>query len=414
MAIDQVAELPQLPLPHERECPFDPPPEYARLRAEAPVSRVLCPTGISAWLVTRYADAREVLGDPERFITRPGQASHVLASVGIDAPSIEGVFPRLDGSEHLRYRRQLAPEVSAYKRISELRPLVQRIVDEKVDHLARLGPPIDLYGQFASDITTTVIGEMIGVPQAERGLFQRAAAALYNPATTGESFLAALQPLFEYVFALVSSRREAPGDDAISRMITRSEQTDQPFTDIELVTMSGALLIAGFDSTASMISYGLLLLLAHPDQWTRLREDPQLAGTAAEELVRHLAAGNGLLRQATRDTDIGGKPIATGDFVVVAVQAANRDPQLYPDADRLDVARKPGAHLGFGHGPHQCLGQHLARLELSTVLGTLARRIPSLRLAVPLAEIEFKTDSVVRGPAALPVTWDEVLPGEDS
>src|SRR5262249_13374490 len=138
----------------------------------------------------------------------------------------------------------------------------------------------------------------------------------------------------------------------------------------------------------------------------------QLAGTAAEDLVRHLAGGVGVLRQAIRDTNIGGQPIAAGDFVVVAVQPANRDPDLYPDADRLDVARKPGAHLGFGHGPHQCPGQQLARLELSTVLGTLARRIPSLRLAVPLKEIEFKTDSVVRGPAALPVTWDEVLPRE--
>src|SRR5262245_10378145 len=154
MTVDEVSERPRFPMPRERECPFDPPPEYARLRAEAPVSRVLCPTGISAWLVTRYADACEVLGDPDRFSTRAGTASHVLASIGVDAPPIEGDFPRLDGAEHLRFRRQLAPEVSAYKRITGLRPLVQRIVDDRVDDLARLGPPADLYGQFASPVTT--------------------------------------------------------------------------------------------------------------------------------------------------------------------------------------------------------------------------------------------------------------------
>jgi cytochrome P450 len=413
MTIDRLAELPPLPLPREQECPFDPPPEYAQLRTEAPVSKVACPTGISAWLVTRYADACEVLGDPERFSTRAGQASHMLASIGIDTPPIEGDFPRLDGAEHLRFRRLLAPEVSAYQRITALRPLVQRIVDDRIDHLARLGPPTDLYGEFASHITTTVIGEMIGVPEAERTLFHRAAAALFDPATAGDDFAAALQPLFGYVFSMVTARRQAPGDDAVSRMIAGSERADQPFTDPELVTMSCALLIAGFDTTASMISYGVLMLLARPDQLARLREDPRLADTAAEELVRHLAAGTGLLRQATRDTEIGSQPIAAGDFVVVAVQSANRDTQLYPDADDLDLARKPGAHLGFGHGPHQCAGQQLARLELSTVLRTLAQRIPSLRLAVPLGDIEFKTNSVVRGPAALPVAWDEVLPRAD-
>jgi len=384
------------------------------LRAEVPITRVACPTGISAWLVTRYADAREVLGDPERFSTRSGQAAHVLASIGLDGPKVAGDFPRLDGPEHLRYRRELAPETSARRRIDDLRPMVQRIVDDRVDHLARLGPPADMYGQFASHVTTAVIGEMIGVPEADRVLFHRAAEAMFDPATASGDFMAALMPLFEYVFGLVTTRRTAPGDDAISRMIERSEQTDRPFDDLELVAMSSALLIAGFDTTASMMSHGLLMLLERPDQLARLRDDPDLAGTAAEELVRHLAVGIGLLRQANRDTTVAGQPIAEGDYIVVAVQSANRDPELHADAEHFDVGRKPGAHLGFGHGPHQCVGQQLARLELATVLGTLARRIPSLRLAVPLAEIKFKTDSIVRGPAALPVTWDEVLLRNDT
>jgi cytochrome P450 len=131
-----------------------------------------------------------------------------------------------------------------------------------------------------------------------------------------------------------------------------------------------------------MMAHGLLRLMRHRDQWSRLCADPDLAGPATEEMVRHLVAGPGVLRQATRDTSIDGQQITAGEYVVAAIQSANRDPELHPDGDRFDIGRKPGAHLGFGHGPHQCVGQHLARLELSTALRTLARRIPSLRLAV--------------------------------
>jgi cytochrome P450 len=193
-------------------------------------------------------------------------------------------------------------------------------------------------------------------------------------------------------------------------MIVHSADSDRPLTDDELVNMNGALLIAGFDTTASLLSHGLLALLSKPGQWERLCADPELAPLAAEELVRYLGVGIGLLRQATEDTEIGGQRIAAGDFVVAAVQSANRDPALHPDGDVLDVARKPGAHIGFGHGAHTCVGQQIARMELVTVLRSLALRVPSLRVARPLREIEFKTDSIVRGPVALPVTWDTVKP----
>jgi cytochrome P450 len=406
----EIDHLPELPLPTERECPFGPPPAYARLREEAPVTRVACPTGITAWLVTRYADVREVLADPRRFVTRPGQSAHILAHMSPDQPLVEGEFPRMDGPEHLRFRRHLAPEVSMMKRIDELRPLVQGIVDDRLDALAHADPPIDLYAEFASPVTTAAIAELIGVPPADRALFQRAAAALFDPRSSSSDYAEALAPLFDYLFRLVGTRRAAPGEDVLSRMIVRSDDTDRPFTDVELAVMAAALLIAGFDTTASMITYGVLALLEHPGELARLRRDPGLAAAAAEELVRYLGVGTGILREATQDTTVGGQPVAAGDYLVLAVQSANRDPALHADGDRLDVGRQSGPHLGFGHGPHQCVGQQLARLELSTTLHTVARRIPTLRLAVPLAEVEFKVDSVVRGPAALPVTWDTVLP----
>jgi cytochrome P450 len=254
-----------------------------------------------------------------------------------------------------------------------------------------------------------VIAELLAVPEGDRGLFQQAAEALFAAQSSTSDVAEALQPLFQYLYAMILARREEPGEDVLSRMIARSDQTDRPFTDIELVMMSAALLIAGYDTTASLISHSILALLEHPQELERLRADPSLAATATEELVRYLGVGSGLLREVTQDTVIAGQPVKAGDYVVVAVQSANRDTALYPDGDRLDVGRTSGAHLGFGHGPHQCVGQQLARLELSTVLATLPQRIPSLRLAVPFDEIRFKVDTSVGGPVAVPMTWDEVV-----
>ena len=401
--------LPALPLPREWEFPFDPPPEFADLRVAAPVIRVACPTGLDAWLVSDYAGVREVLGDGRRFTSRPGQVAHVLPSFDPDAP-VDGQFSRLDGPEHVRIRRNFAPQLSHARRLAELRPLVQQIVDEAIDRMARATPPVELHVTFSRWITTAVIAELIGVPPEQRFLLHDAAKALFDPATTIEQLQVALAPLFGYLHGLVAERRAEPGDDVLSRMIVHSADSDRPLTDEELVNMNGALLIAGFDTTASLLSHGLVALLSKPQQWERLCADPGLAPTAAEELVRYLGVGIGLLRQATEDTELGGRRIAAGDFVVAAVQSANRDPALHLDGDVLDVARKPGAHIGFGHGAHTCVGQQIARMELVAVLRSLALRVPSLRLARPLSEIEFKTDSVVRGPVALPVTWDKVIP----
>lgn len=402
--------LPPLPLAGAQRCPFGPPPEYADLRAGEPVLRVACPTGVDAWLVSRYADVREVLGDAERFSNRPGTAAHVLLGFGGETPIRDGEFPRMDGAEHLRFRRHMAPEISNMRRIEQLRPLVRRIVDERLDALATLTPPVDFYADFARPVTTAVIAELLSVPERDRGLFQQAAEALFAGASSSTDVEAALRPLFEYLYMTVVTRRAAPGDDVLSRMIVRSDATDRPFTDAELVAMSAALLIAGYDTTASMISHSILALLEHPEELARLRTDPSLATTAADELVRYLGVGTGLLREVTRDTELAGQPIKAGDYVVVAIQSANRDSALSPTADELDLGRASTAHVGFGHGPHQCVGQQLARLELTTVLTTVAQRVPSLRLAVPFAEVRFKVDTAVLGPVAVPVTWDEVLP----
>lgn len=396
--------LPTLPVPREWEFPFDPPPEFALLREKEPVIRVACPTGIDAWLVSDYAGVREVLGDGRRFTARPGQVAHVLKSFDPDSP-IDGQFSRMDGPEHVRLRRNFAPQLSHARRLAEMRPLIEQITSSAVDELLASKPPVELHLTFSRWITTAVIAELIGVPPEDRHLLHSAALALFDTKVSPAELRVALMPLFGYLYGLVGARRADPGDDVLSRMIVHSADSDRPLTDEELVMMNGALLIAGFDTTASLLSYGLVALLSMPGQWEKLCADPSLAPSAADELVRYLGVGTGLMRQATEDTVLGGRQIKAGDYVVAAVQSANRDPALYPDGDRLDVTRRPGAHIGFGHGAHTCVGQQIARMELATVLGALATRVPSLRLAVPLAEIAFKRDTVVRGPAALPVTW---------
>lgn len=402
--------LAPLPMPEAAGCPVDPPAAYARLRADDPVSRVGCPTGITAWLVTRYADVREVMGDPERFSARPGQVVHMMRDLDPDQPVEPGNFSRMDGPDHLRYRRYLAPEVATRKRIEQLRPTVRRIVDHRIDALAEAAPPVDLRTAFARPATSAVVAELIGVPEADYPIFQRAAELLIQFGAGTPRFLEAMGPLFGYLHEAVPGRRDGAADDSFSRMIRRSDASADPLSDLELTLLAMGLLIAGYDTTASMITYGLLTLLDHPEQLDALRADPGLARNAAGELVRCLGVGTGLTRQVTRDTEIGGHRVSAGDFVVVSVQAANRDPALCADPETFDVTREPVPHLGFGHGPHQCVGEQLALLELSTVLATLPRRIPTLRLAVPRDELHLTVDRAVYGPAALPVTWDAVLP----
>ena len=283
--------------------------------------------------------------------------------------------------------------------------MVAQITDDAITRMLASPEPYPLHRDFSTAITTAVIAELVGVPAEKHALLQEAAYSLFRTQTTPAQLQVALAPLFDYMMEQVARRRAAPGDDILSRMIEHSAGSDRPLTDTELVYMNAALLIAGFDTTASMITYGLVLLLGDRAHWEKLCADPSLSATTGEELVRYLAVGMGLLRQATEDTVLGGQPVAAGEFVVVAVQSGNRDTALLPDADTFDISRKPGPHLAFGHGAHACVGQHIARMELTTVLGALATRVPSLRLAVPLAELEWKTDSVVRGPAELPVAW---------
>ena len=267
--------------------------------------------------------------------------------------------------------------------------------------------PVDLVQAFALPIPSLVICEMLGVPYAERAEFQQRSAVLVSVDLPDEVVMRASDELSEYMAGLVIAKQADREDDLLSRMITRAEEQGRPLSVEEAVSMGITLLIAGHETTANMIGLSTLALLRAPDQLDALRNDPEVAPTAVEELLRYLTVIQfGLFRYALEDIPLGDETIKAGEYLVAAISSGNRDERVFPDPDQLDLSRKASAHLAFGFGPHQCLGQQLARVELQEVYTRLYSRIPTLRLAVPFEDIKFKDNTLVYGVRALPVTWD--------
>jgi cytochrome P450 len=386
------------PLPTDR-CPFDPDPRYQSLRDEEPVSRVSTPAGFDIWIVTRYEDALRVLGDTTSFSNVDASSSHLMGDKDqLGATPPPGILLRHDGDSHSRLRLRLAREFMV-KRVAKLEPYIRGLVADQIDRLASRHGPVDLYREFALPVPALVISELLGVPESDRAEFEHATAAQVDLRLSLEERQAAAIESAGFFARLVASKFENPGDDLLSRLIL--EPT-------ELQGIAILLLAAGHDTTANMITLGTYALLQHPDQAAKLA-DPKVLDTAIDELIRYLSiVHNGVLRKAVMDVTIGDVTVRAGEYVAVVLESANRDPAFLPDADALDLERRT-AHVGFGYGPHQCLGQHLARLELRIALPELLRRVRGLRVVTPEAQIPFKNDMVVYGIRELLVEWDEVV-----
>ena len=395
-----MSDIPAFPMARGR-CPFDPPPELGRLRAEAPVSPARLWDGSTAWLVTRFAEQRAVLAD-SRFSsdpTRPGYP-HINAGSAVVRRKSKTVMA-MDEPEHSVYRRMLTRDFSI-RRIEAMRPRIQRIVDELIDEMVAMGPPADLVAQLALPVPSRVICELLGVPYEDHEFFQRLSGALVSGSSApGEAVTAGLE-LRGYLAGLLDDKLKFPADDLLTRL------SGSELSRVEIADLAILLLIAGHETTANMISLGTLALLENPDQLVELQKDPEPAfvAGAVEEMLRYLTISHsGRRRVAVADVEVGGQLIRAGDGVIVTNDSGNRDPAAFPDPDRLDLRRPARHHLAFGFGPHQCLGQPLARAELQIVYGTLYRRLPTLRLAVGLAQIDFKQDMLVYGVRRLPVEW---------
>jgi pentalenic acid synthase len=381
--------------PQTRTCPYQLPASYEPLR-ESPISRVTIATGASAWVVTGHAESRALLADPRVSADRRHPAFPVAGSAATAKVLPRVPFISMDEPEHGRYRRMLISDFTV-RRFKELRPRIDQIVHETIDAMLDAGPPTDLVAGFALPIPSLVICELLGVPYQDHAFFQQASQKAIQLRGTDEAIQAFLG-LNEYLAKLSAD----PPPGLIARLKQERVVASGEMDTLDLVITAQILLVAGHETTASMLGLGAFTLLEHPDQLAAMRENPALA---VEELLRYLSIIDGpLARVALEDIEIGGVTIKAGEGVVFSTPTANRDPDAFPDPDVLDVTRTENHHVAFGFGVHQCLGQNLARMEMELALTALFDRIPTLRLAVPAGEVRMRPGDIA-GLTELPVTW---------
>lgn len=382
---------------------YHPTPRLAQLRAEQPVAEISFPDGSTGWLVTRYADVRQVLVDP-RF-SRAAAAGSAGSDSGIALVATESILG-LDPPEHTRLRRLVAGAFTA-RRVEELRPKVAALVDELLTGIATRPRPADLVENFSLPLPVRVICELLGVPAEDQHIFHGWSDTILSDARRDPAEIrTAVGKLAAYFGKLIADKRAVPADDLMTALIAARDEGDR-LSEKELVNLCFGLLIAGHETTANQINMFLLTLLHFPEEYERLRTTPSLIPQAVEELMRfvQLGEGAGLPRITTEPVELSGVTIPAGAVVLTSMAAANRDETVYADADRLDLTREMTQHLGFGAGAHHCLGAQLARMELQEALRGLLRHMPELRIAVPDTELRFKAGMVVRSLEALPVTW---------
>jgi cytochrome P450 len=399
-------EIPGYPFQRDPRCPLAPAPKVREVREAAPLSRVRIWNGSTPWLITRHADQRALLTD-ERVSDNdliPG-FPYVNAHRAAIAPHTPRLITNTDAPEHTRLRRTVnAPFL--VKRIEAMRPTVQGIVDGLIDDLLAGPNPADLLTAFALAVPSLVIAELLGVPYKDHEFFQENSNKVLDGALTAEQAQQASMALAGYLADLLRAKMADPEQDVLSEMGERVTNGEMTFE--EAVSMGVAMLIAGHETTATMISLGTLALLQNPEQLAELREseDPKFIANAAEELLRYLTiVQTGVRRVAKADIEFNGQLIREGEGMLFELHAANWDEEAFPEAEKLDLHRPARTHQAFGYGPHQCLGQSLARLELQVVYGTLYRRIPTLRLAAPIEQLAFNHTGTTYGVRCLPVTW---------
>ncbi|WP_308191041.1 cytochrome P450 [Pseudonocardia terrae] len=379
------------------------------------MSRVELANGKAVWMITALDDVRQILAHPAMSNDRRAHANALMTlseeerAKLFDERARAGQMLAMDPPEHTRLRRMVVGQFTL-RRMRSLTPRITEIVDERLDAMEAGGTSADLVPAFSLPVPSLVICELLGVPYDARETFQRVTSQLVRLNTPIDELVRGRRQLRRFMDELVETKRTQPDDDLISGLIR--DDKDVGLTHDELVGIANLLLVAGHETTANMIALGTFVLLEHPQQLARLRDDPSVTDDAVEELLRYLSIIHlGPSRVATSDVELGGVTIKTGETVLIAIPQANRDPARWDDPDRLDLGRARSAHVAFGHGVHQCLGQQLARAEMAVALPALLRRFPHLRLAVPAEEVPMRSDMVVYGVHSLPVKWDTPAPG---
>ncbi|MFC8569884.1 cytochrome P450 [Streptomyces sp. NPDC057245] len=394
-----------LPYPFHRPSAVEVPPVYEDLRAKCPVAKVRLPSGDEGYVVSRYEDTRTVLSDLRfsRAAMLAEDAPRLTA-----APPMPGSLFTMDPPEHTRVRKLVSREFTA-RRVQNLRPRIQELTDGMLDEMEKLSPPVDLNPVFAFPLPVMVICELLGVPFEDRGRFRGWSDAFVSlTAHSEQEVMEQRMAMVQYLADLVRRKREEPADDLMSALVAVHDEDGDRLSEHELITMGITLLVAGHETTVSMIGKCVLTLLRSPEHLAALRDRPETIEQVVEELLRINPIGDGgPFRVTLEDVELAGTTIPKGSGVVAAVASANQDPDRFGEATgAFDPARPSAtAHLAFGHGAHFCLGAALARAELQIALSSLVRRFPRLALADDLENLSLTSGMMVHALERVPVTW---------
>ncbi|MQA07051.1 MAG: cytochrome P450 [Pseudonocardiaceae bacterium] len=379
---------------------------YRRLREQRPVQQVVLPRGTKVWVVTRYADVRALLTDSRlsKDVRNAGELFDRHAANGAVRTelrqSLGAHMLNSDPPDHTRLRK-LVNKAFTSRTVERLRPRVEHITEELLDDMAG-NDEVDLLESLAFPLPITVICELLGIPQGDRDDF-RAWSNVIVSAGGQDELGEASAKMAGYLVELIKRKRRQPADDLLSELVHAKEDRDQ-LTDTELTSMAFLLLVAGHETTVNLIGNGMLALLRHPEQLVELRADRSLLPGAIEEFLRyegpvHLAT----FRYTTEPLRLDEAEIGAGQFVMLSLLSANRDPDRFEDADGLDIRRPAGGHVAFGHGIHYCVGAPLARLEAEIAIGRLLDRFPELTLARQPETLVWRDSAIMRGLATLPI-----------
>jgi cytochrome P450 len=383
----------------------DPHAVHERLRETGPVAELILPRGLKVWLVTRYEEARVALSDGRlsKDFSRADDLFGKHLQPGVARrdfdQSLANHMLSADPPNHTRLRKLVNKAFTA-RRMEALRPRIQEITNDLLDEMAGK-PEVDLLDALAFPLPITVICELLDVPLDERDDFRRWSNTLLTNATQ-EDLSAAGAAMYGFLAKLIEQKRVQPGDDIFSALVHANEDDDE-LDHGELISMAFLLLVAGHETTVNLIGNGMLALLRNPDQLELLKDNRDLLPGAVEEFLRLDGPINlATFRYTSEEVELGGVTIPADELVLVSLLGANRDPEKFPEPDKMDITRPTGGHVAFGHGIHFCLGAPLARLEGQIAIGSLLDRF-DVELAREPETLRWRESTLLHGLERFPV-----------
>ena len=387
-------------------------PTFAVMRQEAPIYAHKAPDGTTIWYITRYEDVVAILKDNDHFVKDIRQARPFPPSPSRRKPAMQQLINEnmlfADPPDHTRLRA-LVNQAFTPRRVENMRARIQAIADRLLDKVAAQAE-MDVITAYALPLPLIVITELLGVPTSDQDMVCDWSQAIISPGSRGLSYSARkrkVRAFTHYLQEMFTTRQQQPQDDLVTALVQAEEAGDK-LTEAELSSMVALLLVTGHETTVNLIGNGLLALLQHPEQMALLRQNPALAATAVEELLRYDGpVETSTTRWVGRDVTFKGHQMHKGDVMRVVLASANRDDRYFNQPNTLDITRSENRHLAFGQGIHYCLGAPLARLEGEIAFNTILRRLPHLRLPIPANDLTWRSGVLFRGLTNFPIVWNQ-------